>query len=85
MQLANFGRASTALIPIRDAAVVATSGKVHHKSAVGSNDLGDEVAGIVFEITPRELEAADRYEVSDYPRVLVMLKSGAQAWAYVQA
>ncbi len=96
VQLANFGRElsgspdslpgfSTSLIPIRDPAVVATSGKTHHTIAVRSNNPGDEVPGIVFEITALELAAADRYEVSEYTRVLVTLKSGAQAWAYVRA
>jgi hypothetical protein len=39
----------------------------------------------VFEITAEELAAADRYEVSEYTRVLVTLKSGARAWVYVRA
>ena len=96
VQLANFGRAlsgsddslpgyCTALIPIRDPAVVATSGKTHHLIAVLSHDPSDEVPGTVLEITPLELEAADRYEVSEYTRVWVRLKSGTEAWAYVQA
>jgi gamma-glutamylcyclotransferase (GGCT)/AIG2-like uncharacterized protein YtfP len=45
----------------------------------------DEVAGSVFEITAEELAAADQYEVPDYERVAVELKSGAQAWVYVRA
>ena len=96
VQLANFGRQltgsadslpgfSTSLIPIRDPAVVATSGKAHHRIAVRSNDPTEEVPGTVFEITPQELAAADRYEVAEYTRVMVTLKSGAQAWAYVEA
>jgi hypothetical protein len=96
VQLANFGRQlsgfadslpgfSTSLIPIRDPAVVATSGKAHHSIAVRSHNPADEVPGTVFEITPLELAAADRYEVSEYTRLMVTLKSGAQAWAYVQA
>jgi gamma-glutamylcyclotransferase (GGCT)/AIG2-like uncharacterized protein YtfP len=96
VQLANFGRElrgspdslagfSTSFIPIRDPAVVATSGKTHHAIAVRSSNPGDEVPGIVFEITALELAAADRYEVSEYTRLLVTLKSGAEAWAYVQA
>jgi len=39
----------------------------------------------VFEITQQELEAADRYEVSDYKRVSVLLKSGVHAWVYIKA
>jgi gamma-glutamylcyclotransferase (GGCT)/AIG2-like uncharacterized protein YtfP len=96
VQLANFGRElrgtpdslpgfSASYIPIRDPAVVATSGKTHHAIAVPSDIPGAEVPGTVFEITAVELAAADRYEVAEYTRVLVTLKSGAQAWAYVQA
>jgi hypothetical protein len=45
----------------------------------------DEVAGTVFQLTPAELTAADAYEVSDYARVSVRLKSGLEAWVYVRA
>jgi hypothetical protein len=76
---------STSLLPIRDPAVVATSGKTHHAIAVPSDNPSDEVPGIVFEITPQELAAAERYEVADYKRILVTLKSGTPAWAYVRA
>lgn len=44
----------------------------------------DEVAGMVFEITPAELASADRYEVADYKRIRVRLKSGIAAWVYVK-
>jgi gamma-glutamylcyclotransferase (GGCT)/AIG2-like uncharacterized protein YtfP len=96
VQMANFGREltghadslpgySASLIAIRDPAVVAMSGKTHHTIAQRSTNLADEVPGTVFEITAEELAAADRYEVSEYTRVLVTLKSGARAWVYVRA
>jgi len=96
VQMANFGREltgspdslpgySTSFIAIRDPAVVATSGKTHHTIAERSANLADEVPGMVFRITARELAAADRYEVSEYTRVCETLKSGAQAWVYVRA
>jgi Gamma-glutamyl cyclotransferase, AIG2-like len=96
VQLANFGRELTGTsdslpgysisqIAIRDMGVVATSGKTHHTIAERSRNLADEVPGMVFKITPDELAAADRYEVSDYTRVQVTLKSGLRAWAYVRA
>jgi hypothetical protein len=40
---------------------------------------------MVFEVTTAELAAADEYEVADYKRVSVRLKSGVQAWVYVRA
>ena len=38
-----------------------------------------------FLITEAELVAADAYEVSDYKRIEVLLKSGKNAWVYVKA
>jgi len=45
----------------------------------------DTVAGTVFQITPQELQNADRYEVAAYKRIAVVLRSGARAWVYVDA
>ena len=50
-----------------------------------SDDAADTVEGRVFRINADELAAADRYEVSDYVRVLAPLRSGRQAWVYVRA
>jgi gamma-glutamylcyclotransferase (GGCT)/AIG2-like uncharacterized protein YtfP len=38
---------------------------------------------MVFEISETELAAADEYEVDDYHRIAVPLRSGATAWVYV--
>jgi hypothetical protein len=95
VQMANFGRLllgrpdsllGYALLPITidDPIVVALSGKSQHMIAQRSS-AADEVTGIAFEITADELAAADRYEVAEYKRVQVTLKSGLQAWVYVQA
>ncbi len=95
VQMANFGRLLAGradslpgykLVPIaiRDPAVVALSGKSQHMIAQRSN-AGDEVGGVVFEITAEELAAADRYEVAEYTRVLETLKSGVKSWVYVGA
>jgi hypothetical protein len=96
VQLTNFGRELSgtpdslpgyciSLIAISDFEVVATSGKTHHTIAERSKVFADEVPGTVFKITPDELAAADRYEVSEYTRVRVTLKSKLLAWAYVRA
>jgi gamma-glutamylcyclotransferase (GGCT)/AIG2-like uncharacterized protein YtfP len=96
VQLANFGRELTGhadalpgyqqtFVEITDPAVIATSGKTHHPIVQASADPGDEVGGTVFEITASELASADSYEVSSYKRVSVQLKSGVQAWVYVQS
>lgn len=96
VQIASFGRELTGhpdamvgytqtMIAITDPEVVATSGKTHHPIVQPSESPTDEVPGTVFEVTPEELAAADKYEVSDYKRVSVRLKSGKQAWVYIRA
>jgi hypothetical protein len=56
--------------------VVATSGKAHHPIVTFTGSETDCVDGTVFEITDKELQIADRYEVSDYQRVAAQLSSG---------
>jgi gamma-glutamylcyclotransferase (GGCT)/AIG2-like uncharacterized protein YtfP len=73
------------LVEITDPDVIAKSGINLHPIVAPSPDPADEVAGMVFEITAAELAAADAYEVSDYRRVEVTLKSGRAAWVYVRA
>jgi len=96
VQLATFGRRlegrpdslpgyAVSVVAIADAAVVATSGAVHHPIVRMTGDPADEVAGTVFRITPAELAAADAYEVADYKRTAVRLKSGLEAFVYVAA
>ncbi len=87
MQVATFGRLlegradampgyATVPFEITDPEVIATSGKKFHTMARPSGNPADEVRGVVFRITPAELAAADTYEVSDYKRISVRLKSG---------
>ena len=96
VQLASFGRElpgrpdaivgyTQTLIAIDDPEVVTISGKTHHPVIQPSPNPRDEVPGTAFEITAQELAAADEYEVSDYKRVAVPLKSGLQAWVFVRA
>ncbi|MCB8829114.1 gamma-glutamylcyclotransferase, partial [Escherichia coli] len=73
------------MIEITDPDVIRASGSNFHPIVVPSADSGDEVAGTVFKITASELAAADAYEVSDYKRIEVQLKSGIDAWVYVKA
>ena len=75
----------TSMFEIKDAEIVKTSGKSHHFMARPSGNPADEVPGVVFRITATELAAADTYEVSDYKRIAVMLKSGLEAFVYVGA
>ncbi len=72
------------MVEITDPDVLAKSGKRFHPIVMRSSDDADRVPGMVFAITPRELTAADAYEVDDYERVSVVLMSGTQAWVYVK-
>ena len=94
VQLATFGRLlegkpdalpGYSLIPVRitDPHVIAVSGADTHTIARPSGNPDDRIPGTVFAITPADLEAADRYEVGDYKRILVRLESGAEAFLYV--
>jgi gamma-glutamylcyclotransferase (GGCT)/AIG2-like uncharacterized protein YtfP len=74
----------TTLIEITDPDVLATSGERFHPIVTASADPADEVAGMVLSITEAELAAADRYEVADYVRIAVRLRSGREAWVYVK-
>ncbi|WP_406193597.1 gamma-glutamylcyclotransferase [Kitasatospora sp. NBC_01560] len=96
VQLARFGRLlegrSDALpgfrltyIEITDPEVIAASGTDRHPLVLASTEDGDAVEGSVFAITDAELAAADDYEVDDYARTAVVLRSGAEAWAYLAA
>lgn len=73
------------LVEITDPEVLAASGEKFHPIVNASTNPADEVAGTVFRITAPELAAADAYEVSDYKRIEVVLKSGLRAWVYVKA
>jgi gamma-glutamylcyclotransferase (GGCT)/AIG2-like uncharacterized protein YtfP len=73
------------LVEIRDPQVLATSGKAHHPIVQPSARPTDEVPGTLFETTEQELLLADSYEVADYKRISVTLKSGQVAWVYVRA
>jgi len=95
VQLANFGRKlkgdadavagwRLSTVEINDPEVVAESGLAVHTIMV-PGVAADEVRGVVFEITPAELAAADSYETDDYKRVKLKFRSGIEAWVYISA
>jgi acyl-CoA thioesterase FadM len=96
VQRANFGRTlsgrrdsltghALSTVTIKDPDVVTTSSKSIHSIMEPSSRLDAAVDGTIYQITPLELAAADRYEVAEYKRVAVTMKSGVKAWAYVRA
>jgi len=46
---------------------------------------GEAISGMVYTVSPEELELADRYEAEDYIRQRVLLASGREAWVYLAA
>jgi hypothetical protein len=96
VQLSTFGRElvgapdaipgfALSRIEITDPAVVAASGETHHLIMRRSTDPAAAVEGVIFEITPAELAAADDYEVDDYVRIEVLSRSGLNTFVYVAA
>lgn len=73
------------VVAITDPEVVATSGLSEHSILHRTGDLADVIEGAVLRLTPDELAAADAYEVNDYQRIEVSLRSGRRAWVYVAA
>ena len=95
VQMANFGRELAGRedvllgyvrrwVMAADPEVAAMTGEAEYASVEPSAVAEDAVAGMVFEISEAELEAADRYEEAAlYRRILVTLGSGERAWVYV--
>ena len=70
-------------LKITDADVIRKSAKEFHPIALKTGNPNDTIEGTIFEITEAELIETDKYEVSDYQRVLETFVSGRQAWVYV--
>jgi len=69
-------------LTITDPDVIAASGSDRHP-ILRRGEPTDEVAGAALELSESELVATDAYEVDDYVRVAVVLRSGLEAFAYV--
>ena len=93
VQQAVFGRlliGSIELLPgyrvenlkIKDLSVIKKSGTDLHQILVHTGNPVDEVSGVAFAVTGDELAKADEYEVDDYKRVYVSMRSGVKAWIY---
>ena len=83
--LPSTARAPAGVIPLEISSdqVVKLSGLAVHTIARRSGDPADVVPGMLFRLTPAEIEATDRYEVDAYARVEAALASGVRAFVYV--
>jgi len=68
-------------VEITDPEVLRRSSKTHHPILVPGE--GPVIQGTVFEVSEVELSHADNYEVADYERVELALRSGLRAFVYV--
>jgi gamma-glutamylcyclotransferase (GGCT)/AIG2-like uncharacterized protein YtfP len=72
-------------VTITDPRVIASSGSDLHPILKPTDRTGAAVEGTVYVVSDDELAAADDYEVDDYQRITVPLRSGDHAWVYVFA
>ncbi len=71
-------------VPIQDPAAAAELGETHYFNVEPAPGAGEEVPGLLFELTLEELTAADRYEEdAGYGRIRVTLRSGQTCWVYL--
>ena len=54
-------------------------------AAVHTGMTSDQLSGMVYSITEKELKTIDAYETEAYLRVEVVLDSGIRSWVYVSA
>jgi gamma-glutamylcyclotransferase (GGCT)/AIG2-like uncharacterized protein YtfP len=94
VQLATFGRRLASRpdtlvgyalknIQIEDRSFAAKNG-AHQRTLQFTGSASDLVEGVVLALTRQELQQADEYEPDDYERVRVHLRSGLDAWVYLQ-
>ena len=94
VQIENFGRIlqgtqdslnqyTVKKVEIKDEKVLSISKERFHPILFFTGNFQDEVQGIVFKVTAKELLEADKYETDDYKRVKRTLKSGIESWIYV--
>ena len=70
-------------LKITDTKVLKASGKKFHPIALKTNNVNDSIEGTIFKITEKELIETDKYEVSDYKRILETFSTGEKAWVYI--
>jgi len=94
VQLATFGRRlagrpdtlvgyALKIIQIEDRSFAAKNG-MHQRTLQFTGSASDVVEGMALALTRQELQQADEYEPDDYERVRVQLRSGLDAWVYLQ-
>jgi hypothetical protein len=94
VQLETFGRILTGetdiligyqlkMLEITDPEVLRKSNQKYHPILEFSGNVGDEIEGVLFEVSDNEILQADEYEVDDYKRIETVFKSGKRGFIYV--
>ncbi|HJZ82067.1 MAG TPA: gamma-glutamylcyclotransferase family protein [Pyrinomonadaceae bacterium] len=94
VQLATFGRRLEGrpdvlpgyrliMTEVRDRSFATANGALQ-RTVEFTGITSDFAAGVVLVVTRAELEQSDAYEPTDYERRRIELKSGAEAWVYLQ-
>lgn len=72
-----------ATIEISDKTFLAKGEGKFQQTLIHTRNNRDKVTGTVFEITGEELSLCDKYEPSNYTRIITRLTSGQEAWIYL--
>jgi hypothetical protein len=72
-------------VTITDPRVILASASDRHPIPKPTHRADAAIEGTVYAVRDGDLAAADDYEVDDYERIAVPLRSGDQAWVYVFA
>jgi gamma-glutamylcyclotransferase (GGCT)/AIG2-like uncharacterized protein YtfP len=71
------------MLEITDPEVLRKSGQKYHPVLTFSGNEEDQIEGVLFEVTEKEVHQADEYEVDDYKRIETVFKSGKKGFIYV--
>ena len=73
------------MIKINDQDVISKSDESEHPIIEYTGNNKDIVKGVLFIINDEELIKADSYEVKEYERIRVILKSKEKGWVYIKS
>ncbi len=73
------------MIKINDQDVISISDESEHPIIEYTGNNKDIVKGVLFNINDEELIKADSYEVKEYERIRVILKSKEKGWVYIKS
>jgi len=73
------------MIKVNDQDVISKSDESEHPIIEYTGNNKDIVKGVLFNINDEELIKADSYEVKEYERIRVILKSKEKGWVYIKS